>query len=107
MSIDLKKILQFKSKIGLEQVYNIFVSFIIALILVLGLLALNRPISIQKMHNILIISERQSCPDSQNLAVALSQQHEVTMGQYLKLMHAYQAETARAHQLPALAEEQP
>lgn len=111
MSIDFKRILksllQFKSNIKLEQIYNIFVSFIILLILLLGLLALNRPISMQKFHNVVMLSEQQSCPGSQELALSLRQQNEVSMGQYLKLMHAYHAESERAHQLPALAEEQP
>lgn len=111
MAIDLKRIfksiLQFKSKIQLEQVYNIFISFIILLILVLGLLALNRPISVEKFHNVLKISEQQNCPESQSSALALSQQREIKMGQYLKLMHAYHTETERAHQLPAQVLEQP
>lgn len=107
MTIGLEKILQIKSKVELEQLYNIFVSLIVALILVLAFIALNRPISAQQYHNILLISEQQSCAESQNAAIALSHQRKVNMGQYLKLMQAYHSETVRAHQLPAVAEDSP
>ncbi len=40
MTIDLEKIIQFKSKIQLEQIYNIFVSVMIAVNLVLAIIAL-------------------------------------------------------------------
>lgn len=108
MSIDLKRIhksiLQFKSKITLEQIYNVFICFIILLIIILGLFALNRPISSEKFYNVLHIAEQQSCPASQDLAQALTLEAEVSMGQYLKLMHAYHAEAKRAHQLPAVTD---
>lgn len=111
MSIDLKRIhksiFQFRSKITLEQIYNLFICFIILLIIILGLFALNRPISSQKFHHVLRIAEQQSCPESQNLAQALTLETEISMGQYLKLMHAYHSESERAHQLPAVTEERP
>lgn len=105
MSIDLEKILQIKSKIKLEQLYNIFVSLIVVLILILASIALNRPISVQQFHNVLKISEQQICPESQEFAIVLSQQYQVNMKQYLTLMQAYHSESTKAHQLPALAEE--
>ena len=104
MSIGLEKILQIKSKMKLEQLYNIFISLIVVLILILAFLALKRPISVQQFHNVLKVSEQQNCPESQDMAIVLSQKHQVNMGQYLKLMQAYQSETGQVHQLPPLAE---
>ena len=105
MSIGLEKILQIKSKMKLEQLYNIFISLIVVLILILAFLALKRPISVQQFHNVLKVSEQQNCPESQDMAMVLSQKHQVNMGQYLKLMQAYPSETVQVHQLPPLAEQ--
>ncbi|MGE8652549.1 hypothetical protein [Acinetobacter gandensis] len=107
MTIDLEKIIQFKSKIQLEQVYNIFVSMMIAIILILAVIALCRPISVQQYQNVSNLAVQQSYPETQEMAVLLKQQDKIRMAAYLKLMHAYQMESVRAHQLPALAEEQP
>ena len=54
MSIGLEKILQIKSKMKLEQLYNIFISLIVVLILILAFLALKRPISVQQFNNVVI-----------------------------------------------------
>lgn len=107
MSIDLEKILQIKSKIKLDHLYNTFVSLIIFSILVLASIALSRPISVTQFNHVLKISEQQTCPETQVMARHLSQQPQINMGQYLKLMHAYHAESAKAHQLPAWSEDQP
>ncbi|OTG77618.1 hypothetical protein B9T33_14835 [Acinetobacter sp. ANC 5054] len=107
MTIDLEKIIQFKSKIQLEQLYNIFVSVMIAVILVLAVIALFRPISIQQYRNVAQLAMQQSYPETQEMAETLQQQKQIKVGSYLKLMHAYQMESVRAHQLPALPEEQP
>ena len=106
MSIGLEKILKIKSKIKLEQLYNTLASLIILLIISFAFIALNRPISVQQFHAVLEISEQQNCPESQDIAILLSRQPEVSTGQYLKLMQAYHFEAARAHQLPAWTEEQ-
>ena len=105
MSIGLEKILQIKSKLKLEQLYNIFISLIVVLILILAFLALKRTISVQQFNNVLKVSEQQNCPESQDMAIVLSQKHQVNMGQYLKLMQAYHSETVQVHQLPPLAEQ--
>ena len=81
MSIGLEKILQIKSKLKLEQLYNIFISLIVVLILILAFLALKRPISVQQSHNVLKVSEQQNCPESQDMAMVLSQKHQINMGQ--------------------------
>ncbi|WP_180114565.1 hypothetical protein [Acinetobacter sp. YH12063] len=107
MTIDLEKIIQFKYKIQLEQIYNIFVSVMIVVILVLAVIALYRPISVQQYQNVSRLALQQSYPETQEMAMLLRQQDRIRVGAYLKLMHAYQMESVRAHQLPALAEEQP
>src|SRR5690606_14176792 len=107
MTIDLEKIIQFKSKIQLEQIYNIFVAVMIAVILVLAIIALFRPISTKQYHNIDQLALHQSYPETQDMALLLQQQEKIHVGAYLKLMHAYQMESVRAHQLPALSEERP
>ncbi len=57
MSIGLEKILQIKSKIKLEQLYNLLASLIILLIISFAFIALKRPISVQHFHAVLEISE--------------------------------------------------
>lgn len=108
MTIDLEKILQFKtnlSKIKLEQIYNYSIATIVALILCVSSFALTRPISVQKFHNVVLLSEQHSYPLTQEMAENLKQQRQISMRQYLRLIHAYQQESVRAHQLPDALEE--
>ena len=109
MSIDTEKLIQWFSRIKLEQIYNIVVIFMVVVILFLAALALYRPLNISQITQIRQLSEQQNLPQTQDLALALlelEQQH-IRRGQYLKLMQAYQQESLRARQLPPLSVEMP
>ena len=102
MHIAIQKIVQFKSNIKLEYVYNVLIVSIVAIILMLALIALHRPISLTQFENVVKLSSQASYPDTQQMALSLMQQQQVPYGQYFKLMQAHQLEMTQAHQLPPL-----
>ena len=102
MHIAIQKIVQFKSNIKLEYVYNVLIVSIVAIILMLALIALHRPISLMQFENVVKLSYQASYPDTQQMALSLMQQQQVPYGQYFKLMQAHQLEMTQAHQLPPL-----
>ena len=102
MHIAIQKIVQFKSNIKLEYVYNVLIVTIVAVILMLALIALHRPISLMQFENVVKLSSQASYPDTQQMALSLMQQQQVPYGQYFKLMQAHQLEMTQAHQLPPL-----
>jgi len=106
MHIALQKIVQLKSKIKLEDIYNGFIVTIIATILVLAFIALHRPISVQQFENVVKLSTQANHPDTQQMALVLMQQHKIPYAQYLKLMQAHHLEMSQAHHLPPLQPEQ-
>ena len=75
---------------------------IVAIILMLALIALHRPISLTQFENVVKLSSQASYPDTQQMALSLMQQQQVPYGQYFKLMQAHQLEMTQAHQLPPL-----
>lgn len=107
MAIDLEKIRTYWSKLTLEQIYNSVFIFIIFLIMVLASVALYRPVTMIQSQQIQQLSTQQQLPQTQDMALALLDQPEIYRGQYLKLMQAYQQESVRAHQLPALDVDRP
>lgn len=102
MHIAIQKIVQFKSNIKLEYVYNVLIVTIVAIILMLALIALHRPISLTQFENVVKLSSQASYPDTQQMALSLMQQQQVPYGQYFKLMQAHHLEMTQAHQLPHL-----
>jgi len=101
----IQKIVQLKSEVKLEYVYNVLIVAIIILILMLALIALHRPISLKQFENIVTLSSQANYPDTKEMALVLKQQQQVSYGQYFKLMQAYQLEIAQAHQLPPVQAE--
>ncbi|MEG0198803.1 MAG: hypothetical protein RR676_16855, partial [Acinetobacter sp.] len=74
MHIAIQKIVQFKSNIKLEYVYNVLIVTIVAIILMLALIALHRPISLTQFENVVKLSSQASYPDTQQMALSLMQQ---------------------------------
>ena len=106
MHIALQKIVQLKSQIKLEDIYNGFIATIIAIILSLAFIALHRPISVQQFENVVKLSAQANYPDTQEMALLLMQQPQIPYAHYFKLMQAHQLEMTQAHQLPPLQPEQ-
>jgi hypothetical protein len=97
---------QFKSKVNLEQVYNVFVVFIISIILILSAIALFRPISPERVSHVVTMAKEPIYPETQEMALALLSQRQISLGQYLKLVQAHQVELTRAKQLPPVSGEE-
>ena len=107
MSIDVIKIKAFLSKLTLEQIYNSVFVVITLIIIVLAVFAIYRPVNSVQVDHIQQLSIQQKLPQTQDMAVALLEHELIYRGQYLKLMQAYQQESVRAHQLPAMQIENP
>lgn len=107
MAIDVEKIRTFLSNLTLEQIYNSVFIFIVFLILILASIAFYRPVTPHQSRQIQQLSIQQRLPQTQDMALALLEQRPIYRGQYLKLMQAYQQESVRAHQLPAVDADQP
>ena len=105
MFLVLEKVQQFKAKLSLEQSYQLAVFTIIIVILVMALIAILKPVSSVQMQRIEYLRLQHTHPESQQVATQLIEQKEVSVGQYLKLMHVYQYETQRAQQLPPVLSE--
>ncbi len=106
MHIALQKIVQLKSQIKLEDIYNGFIVIIIAIILILAYAALHRPITVKQFENVVQLSAQANYPDTQEMALQLMHQPQIPYAQYFKLMHAQHLEMTQAHQLPPLQPEQ-
>lgn len=99
------KVLQSRLGFKLDQFYNILVSLILLSIFLLAYSALQRPINTFQYQQIIRLSEQASHPRTQNMAVNVLQQHQVRRVEYLKLLNAYQFESNRIRQYPAMAKE--
>ncbi|ENW96503.1 hypothetical protein [Acinetobacter sp. NIPH 298] len=99
------KFLQSKFGFKFDQFYNILVSLILLSIFLLAYSALQRPINTFQYQQIIRLSEQASHPRTQNMAENVLQQHQVRRVEYLKLLNAYQFESNRIRQYPAMAKE--
>ncbi|RLZ07631.1 hypothetical protein EAH57_11935 [Acinetobacter sp. 2JN-4] len=99
------KVLQSRLGFKLDQFYNILVSLILLSIFLLAYSALQRPINTFQYQQIIRLSEQASLPRTQNMAENVLQQHQVRRLEYLKLLNAYQFESNRIRQYPAMAKE--
>ncbi|MCH7335179.1 hypothetical protein [Acinetobacter sp. NIPH 2699] len=99
------KVLQSKFGFKLDQFYNILVSLILLSISILAYMALQRPINTFQYQQIIQLSQQASHPKTQGMAENVLQQHQVRRVEYLKLLNAYQFESNRIRQYPAMAKE--
>lgn len=99
------KILQSKLGFKLDQFYNILVSIIILSIFILAYNALKQPISQPQYQQIILLSIQASHPKTQHMAENILQHSQIYRVDYLKLLNAYQFESKRIKQYPAMAQE--
>ncbi|ANF81845.1 hypothetical protein A3K93_06345 [Acinetobacter sp. NCu2D-2] len=105
MSLHIDQIKAFCSNLTLEKIYNFTIIFIVVITIVLATFALYRPINAVQLKHTLNLAQQYSLPLTQNFAEELLVQKQITRGQYLKLMQAYQQESKRAKQLPPVEQE--
>ncbi|AXY56846.1 hypothetical protein CDG60_09930 [Acinetobacter chinensis] len=103
MHIAIQKIINIKSKFSLEQIYNGVILLIVAVIMLLSVFALLRPIGSVQFENIKKLSMQQVHTQTQEMATVLMEQEHISYDEYLKLMQAHQTELHQAKQLPAMA----
>ncbi len=103
MLISKQNFLKLKSEFRLEQVYNLVVIVIIGLILVIAYRALHYPIRDDQYRDVVMFSYQASNPKTQKMARQLLRKTEIDVGDYLKLMQAYQFESSKAKHYPAMS----
>ncbi|ENU29748.1 hypothetical protein F991_02235 [Acinetobacter sp. CIP-A165] len=99
------KVLQSKFGFKFDHFYNILVSLILLGIFILAYGALQHPINNFQYQHIIQLSQQASHPKTQDMAENVLQQHQVRRVEYLKLLNAYQFESNRIRQYPAMAKE--
>lgn len=99
------KVLQSQFGFKFDQFYNILVCLILLGIFILAYGALQHPINKIQYQHIIQLSQQASHPKTQDMAENVLQQHQVRRVEYLKLLNAYQFESNRIRQYPAMAKE--
>lgn len=99
------KALQSKLGLKIDQFYNILVSIIILSIFLLAYKALQRPVNELQYHQMLQFSQQASHPKTQQMAADILEHTQIRRVDYLKLLHAYQFESSRIKEYPAMAQE--
>ncbi|ENX34064.1 hypothetical protein F889_02728 [Acinetobacter colistiniresistens] len=99
------KVMQSRLGLKLDQFYNVLVGIIILSIFILAYKALQRPINTVQYQKILQYAHQASHPRTQHLAEEVLTHASIRRIDYLKLLNAYQFESNRIKQYPAMAKE--
>ncbi|WAU72176.1 hypothetical protein [Acinetobacter sp. TR11] len=99
------KVLQSKLGLKIDQFYNALVSIIILSIFILAFYALKRPVNPLQYQQVLQFSQQASHPKTQQMAVHILENSQIRREDYLKLLNAYQFESSRIREYPAMAQE--
>jgi len=99
------KVMQSKLGFKLDQFYNVLVGIIILSIFILAYNALQRPINTLQNQKIVQYAQQASHPRTQHLAEEVLTHALIRRVDYLKLLNAYQFESNRIKQYPAMAKE--
>lgn len=99
------KVMQSKLGFKLDQFYNVLVGIIILSIFILAYNALQRPINTVQYQKVVQYAQQASHPRTQHLAGDILEQAKIRRVDYLKLLNAYQFESKRIKQYPAMAKE--
>ncbi|ENW81397.1 hypothetical protein F909_02688 [Acinetobacter sp. ANC 3929] len=100
-----QKVMQSKLGFKLDQTYNVLVGIIILPIFILAYNALQRPINTVQYQKVIQYAHQASHPRTQHLAEDILEQAKIRRVDYLKLLSAYQFESNRIKQYPAMAKE--
>ena len=99
------KVLQSKLRLKIDQFYNALVSIIILSIFILAFYALKLPVNPLQYQQVLQFSQQASHPKTQQMAVHILENSQIRREDYLKLLSAYQFESSRIKEYPAMAQE--
>ncbi|QER39532.1 hypothetical protein F2A31_07325 [Acinetobacter suaedae] len=99
------KILQSKYGPRLDRFFNILVIVMILSFFIVGYKALLRPVNNLQVDHVVQLSLQASHPKTQLMAKEILSHPQIQKISYLRLMHAYQFESNRIKQYPAMAQE--
>ncbi|ESK56004.1 MAG: hypothetical protein I8H98_04460 [Moraxellaceae bacterium] len=99
------KALQSKLGLKIDQFYNILVGIIIFSIFLLAHKALQRPVNELQYQQMIQFSQQASHPKTQQMAEGILEHTQIRRVDYLKLLNAYQFESSRIKEYPAMAQE--
>ena len=99
------KLLQSKFGTKIDQFNNILVSIVIAAIFILAYSARLRPINQLQYQKVIQYSQQASHPKTQDMAESILKHDQIRRVEYLKLLNAYQFESNRIKQYPAMAQD--
>ncbi len=99
------KVMQSRLGLKLDQFYNILVALIILSIFILAYNALQRPINLVEYQHVTQLAHQASHPRTQHMAKEVLEHRPIRRTDYLKLLNAYQFESNRIKQYPAMAKE--
>lgn len=99
------KILQSKYRLKLDRFFNILVIIVILSIFIVGYKALLRSVNDQQLDHVIQLSLQASHPRTQSMAKEILKYPKIQKFSYLRLMHAYQFESNRIKEYPAMARE--
>ncbi len=92
-------------KATLDQAFYGVMGGVLLIILIFAYIASHRPLSFVQYQKIQTFSQQASHPKTQNLAHEVLSHNPIYRKDYLKLLRAYQFESRRIKEYPAMAQE--
>ena len=99
------KLLQSRFGKKVDQICNVLVAIILFSIFIVAYNALQRPVNIMQYQQVIYFSQQASHPRTQHMAIAVLRHSSIRRVDYLKLLNAYQFESNRIKQYPAMKQE--
>ena len=99
------KLLQSRFGKKVDQICNVLVAIILFSIFIVAYNALQRPVNIMQYQQVIYFSQQASHPRTQHMAIAVLRHSSIRRVDYLKLLNAYQFESNRIKQYPAMKKE--
>ena len=99
------KLLQSRFGKKVDQICNVLVAVILFSIFIVAYNALQRPVNTIQYQQVIYFSQQASHPRTQHMAIAVLRHSSIRRVDYLKLLNAYQFESNRIKQYPAMKQE--
>ena len=99
------KLLQSRFGKKVDQICNVLVAVILFSIFIVAYNALQRPVNTMQYQQVIQFSQQASHPKTQQMAVHILENSQIRREDYLKLLNAYQFESSRIKEYPAMAQE--
>ena len=100
------KLLQSRFGKKVDQICNVLVAVILFSIFIVAYNALQRPVNTIQYQQVIQFSQQASHPKTQYMAIEVLGHSSIRRVDYLKLLNAYQFESNRIKQYPAMKQEE-